>query len=60
MATKTPQSRQLEQTAKEMRQIVKSAQRTLLEFEVMMSQQDIREGRFDSFQTVEELKKALD
>ncbi len=60
MATKTPQSRQLEQTAKKMRQIVESAQRTLLEFEVMMSKQEIKEGNFESFETVRELRKALD
>lgn len=57
MATKTPHSRQLEQTAKEMRQVVKSAQRKLLEFEVMMSKAEIAKGQSETFETVDQLLK---
>jgi len=55
MVTDTISSQQLEQTAKKMRRVVKSAQRTLLEFEVLMSVSQIENGQSEKFETVDQL-----
>lgn len=58
MATKTlkPEKvNQVEQTAQEMRQFVRAARRKLLEFEVMMSQREVTEGKAETFAHVDEL-----
>ncbi|MBI4548148.1 MAG: hypothetical protein HY707_09215 [Ignavibacteriae bacterium] len=54
------QPKKLEQTAKEMRAIIQYAQRKLLEFEVAMGQREIRQGKSQTFETVDELLQAVE
>ncbi len=49
----------LEEAAEEMRLIVKDARRKLLEFEIMMSMNEIKEGKIESYETVDKLLKDL-
>lgn len=49
----------LEKTAEEMRGFVKIAQHKLLEFEVLMSEQEIKEGKAETFNTVDELLETV-
>jgi hypothetical protein len=52
-------SEKLEKTAQEMRSFVKDAQRKLLEFEVLMSVNEIKQGKSHSYQNADELIKDL-
>lgn len=49
MSPKILNSNKIEITAQKMRSFVKDAQRKLLEFEVMMSMQEIKEGKSQTF-----------
>lgn len=60
MVTKTIQSEKLEEAAEEMRKVVKNAKRKLLEFDVMMSEAEIKAGQFETFNTAKELIKSLE
>lgn len=49
----------LEKAAQDMRDFVKNAQRKLLEFEVMMSVQEIKEGKAETFKSSNELLESV-
>lgn len=59
MNQQTLSPKKIEQAAREMRDFVKSAQRKLLEFEVMMSTNEIKKGKFETFNTADELLKSV-
>ena len=56
---RTIEPKKLERAAQDMRNFVKRAQRKLLEFEVMMSVREIKEGKSETFDTVDELLKTV-
>ncbi len=59
MNQKVLQPDTIEKTARNMRQFVKSAQRKLLEFEVMMSVKEIKDGKSVAFADADALLKAI-
>ena len=52
-------TRKLNKTANEIQDLMKKTRRKLLEFEVMMSLAEIKQGKFEVFRDVDELFKKL-
>jgi hypothetical protein len=59
MSKVAERSQQIEATAQDMKKFVRTAQRKLLEFEVLMSTHEIKRGESTVFKTTDDLMKEL-
>lgn len=60
MNPKSATTKELEKTARDMREFIRRAQRKLLEFEVRMSKQEIASGQAEEFATPDDLLVKID